>query len=57
MRVSTRDSRYTSLGYNAWGFSDKDFSAADYTAQGPYIRFRMKFDQQTVKDAAGWLTK
>lgn len=45
------------LGYNVWGFTDKDFSAADYTAQGPYMRFRMKFDQQTVKDAAGWLNK
>jgi len=51
------ENTWVSLGYNAWGFSDKDFSAADYTAQGPYIRFRMKFDQQTVKDAAGWLTK
>ncbi len=51
------ENTWVSLGYNVWGFSDKDFSAADYTAQGPYIRFRMKFDQQTVKDAAGWLTK
>ncbi len=48
---------WVSLGYNVWGFSDKDFSAADYTARGPYVRFRVKFDQQTVKDAAGWLNK
>ncbi|MSN24897.1 MAG: OmpA family protein [Geobacter sp.] len=51
------DNAWVSLGYNAWGFTDKDFSAADYTAQGPYVRFRMKFDQQSVKDAAGWLNK
>jgi uncharacterized repeat protein (TIGR01451 family) len=48
---------WVSLGYNIWGFTDKDFSAADYTTQGPYLRFRMKFDQQTVKDAADWLNK
>ena len=51
------ENAWVSLGYNAWGFTDKDFSAADYTAQGPYLRFRMKFDQQSVKDAAGWLHK
>lgn len=51
------DNAWVSLGYNVWGFSDKDFSAADYTAQGPYVRFRIKFDQQSVKDAAGWLNK
>lgn len=48
---------WVSFGYNVCGFIDKDFSAADYTAQGPYIRFRMKFDQNTVKDAAKWLNK
>lgn len=51
------DNAWVSLGYNAWGFSDRDFSAADYTASGPYVRFRIKFDQQTVKDAAGWLNR
>jgi fimbrial isopeptide formation D2 family protein len=48
---------WISIGYNVWGFEDKDYSAAAYTAQGPYVRFRMKFDQQTIKDAAGWLNK
>jgi len=51
------DNAWISLGYNVWGFEDKDFSSAAYTAQGPYVRFRMKFDQQTVKDAASWLNK
>ena len=42
---------WVSLGYNLAGFTDKDFSAANYTAQGPYVRFRFKFDQNSVKDA------
>jgi len=51
------DNAWVSLGYNIRGFEDRDFSAAAYTAQGPYVRFRMKFDQQTVKDAATWINK
>ena len=51
------DNSWVSLGYNVWGFTDKDFSAADYTAQGPYVRFRMKFDQQSVKDGMKWLNQ
>jgi len=41
---------WASLGYNFTGFKDRDFSKADYTAQGPYIKFRFKFDQQTVRE-------
>jgi len=51
------DNAWISVGYNLVGFEDKDFSSAAYTAQGPYVRFRMKFDQQTVRDAALWLNK
>jgi hypothetical protein len=46
---------WVSLGYNAVGFTDKDFSKADYTSQGPYVRFRFKFDQNSVKDAVAWI--
>lgn len=46
---------WVSLGYNVTGFSDKDFSQADYTAQGPYLRFRFKFDQNSVRDAVKWM--
>ncbi|MDH5389151.1 MAG: OmpA family protein [Gammaproteobacteria bacterium] len=45
---------WLSLGYNLDGFEDKDFSAAGYTAQGPYIRFRMKFDQDTGAEIMNW---
>lgn len=48
---------WISLGYNFAGFTDKDFSAADYTAQGPFVRFRFKFDQNSVKDAITWLNR
>jgi uncharacterized repeat protein (TIGR01451 family) len=46
---------WISLGYNLSGFEDKDFSQAEYTAQGPFVRFRFKFDQNSVRDAAKWL--
>ncbi|HTP66214.1 MAG TPA: hypothetical protein VMJ66_12560, partial [Geobacteraceae bacterium] len=42
---------WVSVGYNLVGFTDKDFSAGNYTAQGPYFRFRFKFDQNSVKEA------
>ena len=48
---------WISLGYNLTGFEDKDFSQAEYTAQGPFVRFRFKFDQDSVRDAAKWLNK
>ena len=46
---------WVSLGYNLVGFTDKDFSASNYTAQGPYVRFRFKFDQNSVKEAFNWI--
>jgi uncharacterized repeat protein (TIGR01451 family) len=42
-------------GYNFEGFTDSDFSAADFTAQGPFVRFRMKFDQVSARQAVRWL--
>ncbi len=41
---------WISIGYNFTGFRDDDFEASRYTAQGPFIRFRMKADQDTFKD-------
>ncbi len=48
---------WISLGYNLTGFTDKDFSEANFTAKGPFVRFRFKFDQNSVKDAAVWLNR
>ena len=43
---------WLSLGYNFAGFYDQDFTANHYTAKGVFLRFRFKFDQDTVKEMA-----
>lgn len=48
---------WVSLGYNFVGFDDKDFSASNYTSQGPFVRFRLKIDQKSVKDMVNWFGK
>jgi hypothetical protein len=45
------------LGLNLAGYHDRDFSAATATAFGPFLRVRMKFDQDSVRDAAAWLNR
>ena len=45
---------WISVGYNFSGFKDQDFSAADYTAAGPYVKFRIKIDQESVKEMVSW---
>ncbi len=47
------DNMWLTLGYNLAGFEDDDFSQARYTAQGPFLRFTMKADQDTLKRIAG----
>jgi hypothetical protein len=41
---------WISVGYNFMGFRDEHFDANRYTADGPYVRFRFKADQDTFKD-------
>ena len=48
---------WISLGYNFTGFSDKDLSGSDHTAQGAFLKFRFKFDQNSIKDALSWLDR
>ncbi|MDF1524726.1 MAG: OmpA family protein [bacterium] len=43
------ENMWLSFGYNLHGFTDSDFSQGDFTAQGPYIKFRLKFDQEDLK--------
>jgi hypothetical protein len=45
---------WLSVGYNFTGFEDEDFSLGSYTAKGPFVQFRLKFDQQTVRDMVDW---
>ena len=47
---------WVSMGYNFTGFTDRDFSKADFTAQGPFIKLRLKFDQVSVREAVKWIT-
>jgi hypothetical protein len=41
---------WVSVGWNLTGFSDRDFSRERYTAQGPYLRFRLHVDQDAMRD-------
>ena len=40
---------WISVGWNASGFDDTDFEAAKFKQEGPYIKLRAKFDQNTIK--------
>lgn len=40
---------WLSVGYNWQGYDDDDFSLNGYTAEGPYLKLRYKFDQNTFK--------
>ena len=54
---SPHTNMWFSIGYNWDGFEDNDFSMAGYTAEGPYLKLRFKFDQQSVRDAANWFNQ
>lgn len=48
---------WASIGYNFEGFIDNDFSAANYTAKGIYLKLRFKADQDTLaalRQAFSW---
>ncbi len=47
---------WLSVGYNLTGFSDRDFSKGDFLAKGPFVKFRMKFDQATAHEAVKWFS-
>jgi hypothetical protein len=44
---------WLSFGYNVHGYEDSDFSQGDFTAQGPFVKFRLKFDQENLKSILG----
>ncbi|MEE2892859.1 MAG: hypothetical protein VX766_12035 [Pseudomonadota bacterium] len=47
------DNFWISLGYNFVGFTDDDFTAADFTAQGPFVKFRFKLNQESLAEYLG----
>jgi len=52
-RLLTRNV-WASVGYNVEGFSDAEFSQSEYTAEGPYVRLRLKVDQDSVREWLDW---
>jgi hypothetical protein len=46
---------WVSAGFNVRGYQDRDFSAAEYTAFGPYLKVRFKFDQQSIVELGRWI--
>lgn len=47
--INVYKNMWLSVGYNLDGFEDEDFTSAEYTANGPYVKMRLKFDKSTVK--------
>lgn len=45
---SLMENTWVSVGYNVKGFSDNDFSGAEYRVKGFYLNLRVKFDQDTL---------
>lgn len=48
--VTVATNVWVSVGYNLTGFRDDDFSAGRYTDSGPFLKLRIKADQDTFKD-------
>ncbi|MBC2777561.1 DUF11 domain-containing protein [Parasphingopyxis marina] len=48
--ISPVENSWITVGYNFAGFEDRDFEEARYTRSGPYVTFRLRFDQQTFSD-------
>jgi hypothetical protein len=48
---------WVGVGFNVAGYRDRDFSASSYTASGPYLRMRLKLDQESLREAAEWLNR
>ncbi len=47
--IAPVDNVWISLGYNFEGFRDDDFEAAEFSRDGVYVKFRIKFDQDSAR--------
>ena len=52
---SPADHIWVSLGYNFDGLRDRDFEASEYARSGPFIKFRLKFNETTLNTVLGEL--
>ena len=48
LTVTPFDNANITLGYNMVGFKDRDFEESRYTRSGPFLTFKLKFDQQSL---------
>jgi uncharacterized repeat protein (TIGR01451 family) len=48
LTVAPFENANITLGYNIVGFEDRDFEESRYTRSGPFITFKLKFDQQSL---------
>ncbi|MDZ7587807.1 MAG: carboxypeptidase-like regulatory domain-containing protein [Parasphingorhabdus sp.] len=46
--ITPFENGYISIGYNVVGFADRDFEENRYTRDGPFMTFRLKFDQNSL---------
>ncbi len=51
--TSIWDNTTLRIGYNIRGLGDDDFKAKNYYRDGIYMMFRVKFDQETLRNLAG----
>ncbi|MCC6480092.1 MAG: DUF11 domain-containing protein [Sphingomonadaceae bacterium] len=49
LTVTPFDNANVTLGYNFVGFEDRDFEEARYTRSGPFLTFKLKFDQTSFQ--------
>jgi hypothetical protein len=52
---SMTETIWVNAGFNFMGFEDDDFSAAGYSAAGPFVQLRMRFQPSDAKQLATWL--
>jgi uncharacterized repeat protein (TIGR01451 family) len=48
LTVTPFENANVTLGYNFVGFKDRDFEESRYTRSGPFLTFKLKFDQQSL---------
>ncbi|MEP7348965.1 MAG: hypothetical protein ABI668_03325 [Sphingorhabdus sp.] len=48
LTVTPFENANISLGYNIVGFEDRDFEESRYSRSGPFVTFKLKFDQQSL---------
>jgi uncharacterized repeat protein (TIGR01451 family) len=48
LTVTPFENANISLGYNIVGFEDRDFEESRYTRSGPFVTFKLKFDQTSL---------